>query len=113
MNTIRGKIINPDTNRYVLKTSKKGQEVQKNYQELLAKWRKKKLTKKEKKYLDTILYSKFCKCTKAILLKEYKKECPNKPLAYGACTKSLYKKRRIKVPPLASRKCKTTFKWYR
>ena len=48
MNTIRGKIINPDTNRYVLKTSKKGQEVQKNYQELLAKWRKKKLTKKEK-----------------------------------------------------------------
>ena len=31
MNTIRGKIINPDTNRYVLKTSRKGQEVEKKY----------------------------------------------------------------------------------
>ena len=43
MNTIRGKIINPDTNRYVLKTSRKGQEVEKKYKEILMKWRKKKI----------------------------------------------------------------------
>ena len=115
MNTIRDKIINPETNRYVFKTSRKGKEVQKRYQELLIKWkgRKKKLTNAEKKYMHTILYSKFCKCNKALLLREYKKECPNKPLVFGSCTKSVYKNRRIKPPALAARKCKTTFQWYR
>ena len=114
MNRIRGKILNPDTNRYVMVTSRKGKQVSKKYKTILQKKvDNKRITRSEREYMEKILYSKFCKCTKTVLLKEYKKECPNKGLAYGSCTKTVYKNKGLDPPFRAAGRCRETFKWYK
>ena len=109
----RKRIVNPDTKRFVYLDTSKGTQIKKKFQRILQKKEKKQtLTTNETKFLDTILYSNFCQCTKSILIREYKKECPNKGLAYAVCTKRIYNNRGMKIPQNGSKKCRSTFKWY-
>jgi len=105
----RKKILNPKTNRYVFLDTKKGKDIEKYMNKLL---KKKKLTKVEQKYVDNILYSKYCKCTKSIIISESKKECPNRQIPYAVCAKNVYLRKGLKPPSNASRLCRSTFKWY-
>ena len=107
--TYRKKIINPKTKRYVFLDTKLGEQINKKFNELL---KKKKRTAGEQKYVYTILYSKFCKCTKSIIIRESKKESPNKRLPYAVCTKKIYNNRKLKIPKNGARNCRKTFKWY-
>jgi len=105
----RKKILNPKTNRYVFLDTKKGKVIETKLNKLL---KKKKLTKGEQDYVDTILYSKYCKCTKSIIISESKKECPNRQIPYAVCARNVYLRKGLKPPTNASRLCRSTFKWY-
>ena len=77
------------------------------YKSLLRKRRSKKkntsLSKSEKKQLNDALYIKYCKCLKIF-------ESKGETRGYPICMNTVYKKRKIKPPKNASKKCKATFK---
>jgi hypothetical protein len=77
------------------------------YKSLLRKRRSKKkntsLSKSEKKQLNDALYIKYCKCLKIF-------ESEGETRGYPICMNAVYKKRKIKPPKNASKKCKSTFK---
>ena len=77
------------------------------YKSLLRKRRSKKkntsLSKSEKKQLNGALYIKYCKCLKIF-------ESEGETRGYPICMNAVYKKRKIKPPKNASKKCKVTFK---
>jgi len=104
------KIINPNTNRYVKLESRLGKSIVARFEKLRV---KKKKTAAEQKYVDTILYSKFCKCIKTVLIRESREECPDRKLPYAVCTYNVYNRRGLKAPSNASRGCRRTFGWYK
>jgi len=61
------------------------------------------LSKSEKKQLNDALYIKYCKCLKIF-------ESEGETRGYPICMNAVYKKRKIKPPKNASKKCKATFK---
>ena len=65
--------------------------------------KKKRLTPKEKKQLDRALFVNYCKCIKKI---KYKKNNLSKGYEYPICNNSIYKNRKIKVPPMIKKKCR-------
>lgn len=106
------KILNPRTNRYVNLESRLGKSITARLDKLL---KQKKRTKTEQDYVDKILFSKFCKCTKTLIISESKKKCPpcpDKKLPYAVCTYNVYNRRGMRIKPNASRLCRKTFKWY-
>ncbi len=106
------KILNPKTNRYVKLETRLGKEITAKLNKLL---KKKQRTKSEQEYVDKILFSKFCKCTKSLIISESKKKCPpcaDKKLPYAVCTYNIYNRRGLRIKPNASRLCRKTFKWY-
>ena len=106
------KILNPRTNRYVNLESRLGKSITTRLDKLL---KQKKRTKVEQDYVDKILFSKFCKCTKTLIISESKKKCPpcpDKKLPYAVCTYNVYNRRGVRIKPNASRLCRKTFKWY-
>ena len=106
------KILNPRTNRYVNLESRLGKSITTRLDKLL---KQKKRTKAEQDYVDKILFSKFCKCTKTLIISESKKKCPpcpDKKLPYAVCTYNVYNRRGVRIKPNASRLCRKTFKWY-
>ena len=106
------KILNPRTNRYVNLESRLGKSITDHLNKLL---KQKKRTKAEQDYVDKILFSKFCKCTKSLIISESKKKCPpcpDKKLPYAVCTYNIYNRRGLRIKPNASRLCRKTFKWY-
>lgn len=106
------KILNPRTNRYVNLESRLGKSITTRLDKLL---KQKKRTKAEQDYVDKILFSKFCKCTKTLIISESKKKCPpcpDKKLPYAVCTYNVYNRRGMRIKPNASRLCRKTFKWY-
>lgn len=106
------KILNPRTNRYVNLESRLGKSITARLDKLL---KQKKRTKAEQDYVDKILFSKFCKCTKTLIISESKKKCPpcpDKKLPYAVCTYNVYNRRGVRIKPNASRLCRKTFKWY-
>lgn len=106
------KILNPRTNRYVNLESRLGKSITARLDKLL---KQKKRTKAEQDYVDKILFSKFCKCTKTLIISESKKKCPpcpDKKLPYAVCTYNVYNRRGMRIKPNASRLCRKTFKWY-
>ena len=107
------KILNPRTNRYVNLESRLGKSITARLDKLL---KQKKRTKAEQDYVDKILFSKFCKCTKTLIISESKKKCPpcpDKKLPYAVCTYNVYNRRGLRIKPNASRLCRKTFKWYK
>ena len=107
------KILNPRTNRYVNLESRLGKSITARLDKLL---KQKKRTKAEQDYVDKILFSKFCKCTKTLIISESKKKCPpcpDKKLPYAVCTYNVYNRRGMRIKPNASRLCRKTFKWYK
>lgn len=105
----RRKILNPNTGRYVFLESKKGKELTARLEKIV---KKKKPTKAEIAFRDEILYSKFCKCTKSIIISESKKECPDRKLPYAVCTYNVYNRKGLRIPSNGSRGCRTKFTWY-
>lgn len=75
----------------------------KKYEQLLKKYKTKKLSKKERKILDDELFKKYCKCIRTLKRSKNKKMYDAK---YGICMNSIYKKRNIEPPYNASKKCK-------
>ncbi len=72
----------------------------KQYQRLLSmKKTKKKMSLKNKKDLNRMLYIKYCRCLKSFEAKG------NSKLGYPVCMNTVYKKRHIKPPKNASRRC--------
>jgi len=107
------KILNPNTGRYVKLESKLGKSISKRLDKLV---KKKTRTSKEQKYVDDILYSKFCKCTKSVIISQSKKKCPpcaDKRLPYAVCTNNVYLRRGMKIKSNGSSGCRKTFSWYK
>ena len=104
------KIYNPKTKRYVKLESQLGKSIEKRLNRLL---KKKTRTADEQRYVDDILFSKFCKCTKSVIISESKKKCPDRKLPYAVCTNNVYIRRGLKIKSNASRECRKTFKWYK
>tara|TARA_B100000085_G_scaffold248491_1_gene243559 strand:- start:756 stop:1214 length:459 start_codon:yes stop_codon:yes gene_type:complete len=107
------KILNPNTGRYVKLESKLGKSISKRLDKLVKKGTR---TTKEQKYVDDILYSKFCKCTKSVIISQSKKKCPpcaDKRLPYAVCTNNVYIRRGMKIKSNGSSGCRKTFSWYK
>ena len=71
----------------------------------------------EKKKVQQMLYTKLCYCIKKIELNNIFKEkfldLKKKDNPYPICLKSIYIKRKIKIPKNPINRCKTNFGWYR
>ena len=107
------KILNPNTGRYVKLESKLGKSISARLDKLVKKTTR---TSKEQKYVDDILYSKFCKCTKSVIISQSKKKCPpcaDKRLPYAVCTNNVYIRRGMKIKSNGSSGCRKTFSWYK
>ena len=87
-------------NKSKKKKSIKSYISKKRYLELIKK--SKKLSKKESKQLNDELFKKYCRCIKTL---KYSKNKKMKEGKYGICMNSIYKKRGIKPPFNASKKC--------
>ena len=86
------------------------------YRNLVKRNKKRKLRGKPRELLEKCLYIKYCFCIKKIYYKNlFKKKIMNvdSPSPYPLCMSSIYKNRKIKPPFNASRKCRTTFDWYK
>ena len=89
----------------------------KKYNDLIKKYKKRKLTSKSRQTLNEALNIKYCFCLKKLYLKflfnEHIKGEKNKYTEYGICMNSIYKSRKIAPPQKVARKCKIKYNWYK
>lgn len=87
---------------------------EKNYKNLLKKYRSKTISRDESNLLDKCLHIKLCRCIKKIYIKNLIEDVKNQKYnPYALCTSSIYKKRNIDPPPRAVRKCRELYSWYK
>tara|TARA_B100000925_G_C21682628_1_gene334730 strand:+ start:150 stop:479 length:330 start_codon:yes stop_codon:yes gene_type:complete len=74
------------------------------YKRLVSKkMKRQRMTPREKKLLNDALYIKYCRCLKALESKDYQSK------TYPICMNSVYKRRKVKPPYNAARRCSQTF----
>ncbi len=74
------------------------------YKRLVSKkMKRQRMTRHEKKLLNDALYIKYCRCLKALESKDYQSK------TYPICMNSVYKRRKVKPPYNAARRCSQTF----
>ena len=88
------------------KTKKKKKIKGNKYTRLIQQKKRRKLSKKNSKWLDKRLQTKLCKCIKGLKSNNYRKKNIKRGSEYPICLSSIYTKRGFKPPNRAIKLCK-------